>query len=242
MNEMLSQQKRANRRKLDGGIPADRRLNTTNVRDSKNNWYVIQVPTGKEAVLCETVQRVAGRDVALECFSPTFATEKKVRGEWIADESLLLPGYIIVATDDPQTLYERLRSVDEFTRLLRSCGGGLLHAGRRRPRVAGGVHQRGRPHDSHEHGRDGGRPRGGVPRSAQRARGLHQEHQPQEEPGIYRTRDVRTTHRDSRWPRDCEETQVSGGNENTMTVECSAGNGYSRAHGPDRTRGLGMGS
>ena len=123
MNEMLSQQKRANRRKLDGGIPVGKRLDTTNVRDSTNNWYVIQVPTGKEAVLCQTVQRVAGKDVALECFSPTFATEKKVRGEWIADESLLLPGYIIVATNDPQTLYERLRSVDEFTRLLRCCGG-----------------------------------------------------------------------------------------------------------------------
>lgn len=104
-------------------IPVAKHLNTVDLGDSKNNWYVIQVPTGKEAVLCETVQRVAGKEVVLECFSPTFATEKKVRGEWIAVESLLLPGYIIVSTNDPQTLYERLRSVGEFTRLLRCCGG-----------------------------------------------------------------------------------------------------------------------
>lgn len=56
-------------------------------------------------------------------FSHLRYREESEGGEWIADESLLLPGYIIVATNDPQTLYERLRSVGEFTRLLRCCGG-----------------------------------------------------------------------------------------------------------------------
>lgn len=82
-------------------------------------WYVIQVPTGKEEALCQTVQRVAGPTLVNECFTPRFATEKKVRGEWVPVESLLLPGYIIVVTSDPQSLYEKLRLIEDFTRLLR---------------------------------------------------------------------------------------------------------------------------
>lgn len=83
------------------------------------NWYVIQVPTGKEEHLCEVITRIAGNDLVLECFTPRFATEKKIRGEWVSVESLLLPGYLIVATGHPALLYERLKLVDSFTKFLR---------------------------------------------------------------------------------------------------------------------------
>lgn len=88
-------------------------------RSFLKNWYVIQVPTGKEEHLCEVIKRIAGNDLVLECFTPRFATEKKIRGEWVPVESLLLPGYLIVATGHPALLYERLKLVDAFTKFLR---------------------------------------------------------------------------------------------------------------------------
>lgn len=103
----------------DRGIPMHRPSDAAILNKDKNQWYVIQVPTGKELALCEILQRVVGEDVLTECFSPRYATEKKVKGAWVSCESLLLPGYIVVVTGDVETLHERLRSVDEFTRLLR---------------------------------------------------------------------------------------------------------------------------
>lgn len=43
-------------------------------------WYVIQVPTGKEAALCAVIERVAGPGELSECFVPSFETQRKVRG------------------------------------------------------------------------------------------------------------------------------------------------------------------
>lgn len=88
-------------------------------KSSTHAWYVIQVPPGKERALCHTVQRVAGPEIVQECFTPQIATERKVRGAWEPTRSLLLPGYIIVVTSRPQDLYERLRLIDDFTKLLR---------------------------------------------------------------------------------------------------------------------------
>lgn len=68
--------------------------------------------------MCQIIQRLAGKDVLRECFTPRFATEKKVKGQWVPAESLLLPGYVIAVTNDAVALYERLKNVHAFTRLL----------------------------------------------------------------------------------------------------------------------------
>lgn len=111
---------------------------------AKPRWYVIQVPTGREQTLAHAIERVAAEaDVAAqgaadaepgsvesdpesapptpilaECFSPRFATQKKVHGEWRDVEQLLFPGYLIAVTARPEALKEALRRVPEFTRLL----------------------------------------------------------------------------------------------------------------------------
>lgn len=101
-------------------IPLPVGRDTENTKNIKSGWYVIQVPTGKETAMCQIIQRVAGNDVLKECFTPRFATEKKVKGQWTPAESLLLPGYVIAVTNDAVALYERLKSVHAFTRLLAS--------------------------------------------------------------------------------------------------------------------------
>lgn len=114
--------------------------------DARGDWYVVQVPTGKELSMCRVIERVAGAgepsdspvasgrrlvpserprmgalespDVLRECFCPSFATQKKVRGEWREVQAILFPGYVIAVSDDVGELERRLRRVEEFTRLL----------------------------------------------------------------------------------------------------------------------------
>lgn len=95
-------------------------------------WYVIQVQSGRERAICKLIADTcavynasAGADAPVsleECFSPSFATQKKVRGEWVRTEHLLLPGYVIAVTDTPERLADRLRGIRELSRLITAGG------------------------------------------------------------------------------------------------------------------------
>lgn len=84
-----------------------------------SRWYVIQVATGKERAICELIERVAPEGSLEECFSPSFETQMKVKGEWIPTTKLLFPGYVIAVTSNIEKLETALRQVPEFTRVLR---------------------------------------------------------------------------------------------------------------------------
>lgn len=81
-------------------------------------WYVIQVATGKEEGMCRLIERIAPEGVLEECFSPRYATQMKVHGEWVSVEKLLFPGYLIAVTDQVERLEAALRRIPEFSRLL----------------------------------------------------------------------------------------------------------------------------
>ena len=90
-------------------------------------WYVIQVRTGHETIVCKHIEQACqlvdenscdGVKVLRECFSPRYAYQRKRHGEWSDEEMPLLPGYVIAVTDDPWSLLNVLRSIPEFTRLL----------------------------------------------------------------------------------------------------------------------------
>lgn len=90
-------------------------------------WYVIQVETGKEPKACEFIRYAceladeAGtqrESILQECFCPTYQHKRKVRGQWVEQETLLLPGYVIAVTRDPWRLLHTLHAVPGFTRLL----------------------------------------------------------------------------------------------------------------------------
>lgn len=85
---------------------------------SKVTWYVVQVQTGRERAMCELIDRVAPKGLVGECFTPRYQTQKKVHGEWQDVEQLLLPGYLIVDTGQPELLMQTLRKIPDFTRLL----------------------------------------------------------------------------------------------------------------------------
>ena len=81
-------------------------------------WYVIQIATGKEEAMCRLVERLAPEGSLEECFAPRYATEMKVRGEWVPAQKPLFPGYLIAVTNKPELLSDALRGTPEFTRLL----------------------------------------------------------------------------------------------------------------------------
>ncbi len=111
-------------------------------------WYIVQVKTGREELMCETIRRACQGLVAdapsaplseeddgeleefyaeaepllLECFTPSFVTRLKYRGKWENIEKPLLPGYVIAVTSDPIALFHTLRKVRAFTRLLTMTG------------------------------------------------------------------------------------------------------------------------
>lgn len=97
-------------------------------RTRRPGWYVVQVQTGKEHTTCGLITRVCAewdRDQDIdgyrlldECFSPSFHTRHKFGQEWRDVEKLLLPGYVVAVTREPDQLSRRLRQIPEFTKLL----------------------------------------------------------------------------------------------------------------------------
>lgn len=81
-------------------------------------WYVIQVRPGREDAMAALIGRMAPADVLAECFSPTYATERKIHGRWVPCTRTLLPGYLIADTADPVELNTCLGELPEFCRLL----------------------------------------------------------------------------------------------------------------------------
>jgi len=106
-------------------------------------WYVIQVLKGREDAMAELIARLVSADVAHEVFNPKYATEAKVRGRWVPCERDLFPGYIIVATDDPLAVEQRLLALEEFARVLRQ-GDEFVPLEREEVELIGGFTEQGR--------------------------------------------------------------------------------------------------
>ena len=92
-------------------------------------WYVIQVSTGSEDIMCKEIERACKKadekDVAKnlqiglkECFNPKFASRKKRMGTWHDVDRTLLPGYVIADVRNPERLAHALSKTEEFCRLL----------------------------------------------------------------------------------------------------------------------------
>lgn len=90
----------------------------------KAGWYVIQVQTGQEPSACRAIGRacagvtIGGAPLLEECFSPSFVHRMRHEGAWRDVRRLLLPGYVVAVTADPNGLQRTLRRLPEFTRLL----------------------------------------------------------------------------------------------------------------------------
>lgn len=85
-------------------------------------YYVMQVVTGTEEKVEEQVKVMVGNELYDSCFHPMRRMKKKFRGEWREVCEKLLPGYVFITSDHVQELYQELKNMPTFTRMLGKDG------------------------------------------------------------------------------------------------------------------------
>ena len=81
-------------------------------------YYVLQVATGTEDRVEEQVRVMVENGLYDSCFHPMRRMKKKFRGEWKEIHEKLLPGYVFITSDHVQELYQELKNMPVFTRML----------------------------------------------------------------------------------------------------------------------------
>jgi transcriptional antiterminator NusG len=83
-------------------------------------WYAIQVNTGKEDTAIALIKQFVQSDFYEDVFVCEKQMKRKFKGEWKLVSMNMFPGYIFVITDCVQLVYESLREVPQFTKLLKT--------------------------------------------------------------------------------------------------------------------------
>ena len=83
-------------------------------------WYVIQVTTGKEEAMKMLVEREMDPGSGGRCFYIKRERIWRRDGQCILHVETMFPGYLVVITSQPKELYWRLKSIPQFTKLLRT--------------------------------------------------------------------------------------------------------------------------
>ena len=66
-------------------------------------WFVVQTVGGQEKQVLDLLEKLIGQDLVQEAFVPQYEVKKRIRGEWRMRTEVLLPGYLFVVTDDPES-------------------------------------------------------------------------------------------------------------------------------------------
>ena len=91
-----------------------------------NNWYVMQIMTGREQVLSQLLNERIDSSILKECFVPMTKRLSQYRGSWNEREFVLFPGYLFVISDNIDEFYQKLKLIPEFTKILGNDGQGVL--------------------------------------------------------------------------------------------------------------------
>ena len=81
-------------------------------------WYVIQVRTGKEEWIVTCCMYMIKDPCLRKCFIPYSKQLRKVRGQWVEQTQVLFPGYVFMISDDPVQLYQVLKQIPDLTKML----------------------------------------------------------------------------------------------------------------------------
>ena len=81
-------------------------------------WYVVQVKSGEEEEMKMLLDRIRKEGAYGECFVPLFEDVKRSGGKCRIGFRKLFPGYVFVESDDPHKVFETLREIKDFTKLL----------------------------------------------------------------------------------------------------------------------------
>ena len=81
-------------------------------------WYVIQTLGGEEEKTVSMLKKLITSDSLEECFVPKRERLKKFHGSWNKMEEVLFRGYVFVASENPEELYQELKQVPKLTKIL----------------------------------------------------------------------------------------------------------------------------
>ena len=84
----------------------------------EEQWYVIQVRSGKEEWVMRCCALMIDDPCLRKSFLPFSKRLRKVRGEWIEREEILFPGYVFMISEDPTRLYQALKKIPDLTKML----------------------------------------------------------------------------------------------------------------------------
>ena len=77
-------------------------------------WCVMHVKPGNEKRAEQFIDGLFGGESQGRCFHLTRARRKKYGGSWSTIQEELLPGYVFIATDEPEKLYGKLEKAPGY--------------------------------------------------------------------------------------------------------------------------------
>lgn len=91
-----------------------------------DNWYVIQVKSGREEKIKETCQHLISPEIYEACFVPKCKRMKKYHGKWDEVEEILFKDYVFMITDHIDVLFNQLKLIPDLTKVLGNDGSNIL--------------------------------------------------------------------------------------------------------------------
>lgn len=86
------------------------------------NWYAVQVRSGKEIEIMKTCSLLIDKKALEECFIPKCQRMKKFRGEWVNVEEILFKGYVFMISNHVDALFNELKKIPDLTKILGNDG------------------------------------------------------------------------------------------------------------------------
>ena len=89
-------------------------------------WYAVQVATGREETTRDMCRKLIDKELYKDIFIIRFDKAKKYYGEWHKEKKIMFPGYMFIDTDNPNEIYEQLKNVPEFMKILGRNGNDFI--------------------------------------------------------------------------------------------------------------------
>lgn len=83
-------------------------------------WYVIQVMTGKEENVKSVIEEKVSRELYDRCFLIKRERVWRREGKCLLHLETLFPGYLFLSTGKPEAVYQELKTIPQFTKLLQA--------------------------------------------------------------------------------------------------------------------------
>jgi transcriptional antiterminator NusG len=86
----------------------------------QTNWYVIQVMTGNEQIICRDLTEILDKSLYEHCFVPMSERQHRKDGKFISLREPLFPGYLFIISDFIDDISIALWKISKFKRILRT--------------------------------------------------------------------------------------------------------------------------